>query len=147
MYRRIGARRWFGTLLFVMMANSVRADELVLIVHPSREVKLTLSDIAAIYLKQRRFWDDRTVIVPLNREAGSAEREVFSREVFNAESRTLVTYWNRAYFRGVLPPPTFASDEAVRRFVASEPRAVGYIPAHLVDASVRVVFRFETRVD
>jgi len=141
------ARRWIFILLFVAVAQSARADELVLIVHPAREAHLSLSDIAAIYLKQRRFWDDRTAIVPVNREAGSPTREAFVRVVFNAESRSFVAYWNRAYFRGVLPPPTLASDEAVRRFVASEPRAVGYIPARLLDESVRAIFRFDVTVD
>jgi hypothetical protein len=51
----------------------------------------------------------------------------------------LAVYWNRQYFRGVLPPATLASDEAVKRFVALEPNAVGYIRASQVDESVSVV--------
>ena len=47
----------------------------------------------------------------------------------------------RAYFNGVLPPATLASDEAVRRFVADEPRAIGYVRREAVDDSVRVVMR------
>jgi hypothetical protein len=43
----------------------------------------------------------------------------------------------------VLPPATFASAEAVRRFVAAEPNAIGYVAANAVDDSVRVVLRLD----
>ena len=63
------------------------------------------------------------------------------RQIFGAFARNLIVYWNRQYFKGVLPPATLASNEAVKRFVASEERAIGYVDASAVDASVRVVLR------
>ncbi len=138
---------WRCTLATIMLsiavAGSTRAEPLVVIVHPERTTKIGLPEIAQIYLKQRRFWRDGALILPVNREAKSGPRESFSQAVFGAESRSLIAYWNREYFRGVLPPITLASDIAVRRFVATEPRAIGYIPADLVDDSVRVAFRIE----
>lgn len=135
-------------VMAVVVAASAQAGEMVVIVHPDRAKGLDsnplgLSDIVQIYLRQRRFWNDGTTIFPVNREAGSVSRERFAKTVFGAESRSQVAFWNREYFRGVLPPITLASDAAVRRFVAAEPRAIGYIPLDLVDDSVRVAFRFE----
>jgi hypothetical protein len=40
------------------------------------------------------------------------------------------------YFHGLLPPHVLASTEAVLRFVASTPGAIGYVP--LCDADARV---------
>lgn len=115
------------------------AEELAVIVNKQRMTQLDREEIAQIFLKKRRFWDDGTPMLPVNQSAGSAARASFDTAVFGAGARRLSVYWNRAYFRGVLPPATLASDEAVRRFVVSEPRAIGYIRAGVVDASVRVI--------
>ena len=132
-----------AAVIILAASSSAHAAELVLIVNPERNSHLRLPDIVQIYLKQRRFWPDGGAIIPVNREAGSPVRERFARRVFGEESRSLIAYWNREYFRGVLPPITLASDRAIRRFVATEPRAIGYISADMVDDSVRVAYRFE----
>jgi hypothetical protein len=48
----------------------------------------------------------------------------------------LPAYWNEQYFHGVLPPIILGSEEAVVRYVASRPDAIGYVDARHVDASV-----------
>jgi ABC-type phosphate transport system substrate-binding protein len=129
--------------LLLVMAGPVLAEDLVVIVHPDREVRLTPSEVARIYLRKRRFWEGGERIVPVNRDSESAARRGFTRRIFGEDAAQLVVYWNRQYFQGVLPPATLASDEAVKRFVAREPRAIGYVPAGLADGSVRVVLRLE----
>jgi ABC-type phosphate transport system substrate-binding protein len=120
-----------------------RDPALVVIVHPSRMESLDLSDVARIYLRKRRLWADGTAIVPLNREAGSGPREVFSVRVLGARTAELASYWNRAYFDGVFPPAVLSSGGAVVRYVANEPRAIGYVAPEEVDGSVRVVLTLD----
>jgi ABC-type phosphate transport system substrate-binding protein len=127
--------------LLLALAAPALAEELVVIVHPAREASLDLDEIAQIYLRQRRRWPGGEPIVPVNRESDSPVREWFSQAVLAQSPQRLALYWNQQYFHGVLPPATFASDEAVRRFVAGEKRAIGYIRASALDASVRVVLR------
>ncbi len=126
-------------LVAAALASPASAAGLVVIVHAERETQLTVEQVAQIYLKRRRFWDDGARIVPVNRDSGSDARQFFDRQIFGADARRLVVYWNRRYFRGVLPPATLASDEAVKRFVAGEPRAIGYVHSSVADASVSVV--------
>ncbi len=126
-------------------AAPAAADDLAVIVHPDRSVTLSEAEVARIYLRKRRFWTDGEVIVPVNRDSGSEAREVFVRAVFGEDAPQLVFYWNQQYFKGVLPPATLASDEAVKRFVAEEPLAIGYIDADELDASVRMVLLLEDR--
>ena len=133
-----------GALLAVLLlaaAAPVHGDELVVIVHPERKASLDIDELAQIYLKQRRRWPSGETIVPVNHESGSPVRAGFARAVLRQSPQQLVLYWNRQYFHGVQPPATLASDEAVKRFVASEKRAVGYIRANALDASVRAVLR------
>lgn len=126
-------------------AAPAAAGDLVVIVHGDRDARLSVAEVGHIYLKQRRFWSDGSAIVPVNRDSGSETRERFVRRIFGEDTRRLEVYWNRQYFHGVLPPATLASDEAVKRFVAGEPRAIGYVDSSRIelDASVRVVLRLE----
>ncbi len=41
------------------------------------------------------------------------------------------------------PETPVASTEAVRRYVASDPNAIGYVPVAEVDGSVRVIMHLE----
>lgn len=122
-------------------ARPAAADSGVkVIVHPSRAERLTKDDVRAIYLRQRRLWDDGRAIVPINLEAGSEARERFSESVFGQGSRRLATYWNQRYFEeGGFPPATLASQEAVLRFVAGNENAIGYVTQEDVGDSVKVV--------
>lgn len=127
--------------LVIAGAEIAAADDRIAVVVPaSRTEKLSMEDVAQIYLKKRRFWNDGKPIVAINREASSVERTAFTRAVFEGQARRLDVYWNREYFRGVLPPATLASDDAVRRFVALEPNAIGYVRADTVDKTLRVLF-------
>jgi len=128
-----------GLLVAVAIARPALAEDLAVIVHAERKTQLTVEQVAQIYLKKRRFWDDGKRIVAVNRDSGSAERARFVRRVLGQSAPQLVVYWNRQYFQGVLPPITLASDEAVKRFVAGEPLAIGYVHPRVVDGSVRVV--------
>lgn len=111
------------------------------IVHPSCAETPDLKDIARIYLRERRFWADGTAILPVGQAYGCAVRRRFEARVFGARAATLARHWDQLYFQGVLPPPTLASDAAVREYVAARPGAIGYLDARFVDDSVRVVLR------
>ncbi|MGH7860296.1 MAG: hypothetical protein ACREQY_23450 [Candidatus Binatia bacterium] len=124
--------------------NGGAADvPLAVIVHPDRRVGLSPEDVAQIYLRRKRFWDDGAPVVPLNLPSGTPLRERFSRLMLRQGDKSLAEYWNRQYFYGVLPPATLLSTEAVKRYVASDPNAIGYLPAAEVDPSVRLLFRLE----
>ncbi|MBM4255301.1 MAG: hypothetical protein FJ147_05325 [Deltaproteobacteria bacterium] len=116
---------------------------MAVIVHPQRNGELSSNDIAQIYLRRKRFWDDGTPIVPLNLPSQTPLRTRFSRTVLNQTDARLADYWNRLYYDGILPPATLASTEAVRRYVASDMNAIGYVPEGEVDGSVRVILSLE----
>jgi hypothetical protein len=128
-------------LLLCCVATGAGADDepMAVIVHPDRRDRLDRDDVARIFLARRRFWDDGAPIVPLNLPAGTALRERFSREVLHEQSRDLQRHWNEAYFHGVLPPPVLSSPLAVKRYVAADRNAIGYVPSSDVDDTIRVV--------
>jgi ABC-type phosphate transport system substrate-binding protein len=137
---RARARALIALVIFASVAPT-RAEDLVVIVHLERRASLDIDTLAQIFLKQRRRWPGGDAIVPVNHESRSPVRADFARAVLAQSPQQLAVYWNRQYFLGVLPPATLASDEAVKRFVASEKRAIGYIRANALDASVRAALR------
>ena len=142
----MGTRLFILALAFTLLAPSSIAGQesrVAVIVHPERRAELSPEEVAQIYLRRKRFWDDGTVIVPLNLPSQAPLRVHFSQRVLNQTEPRLADYWNRLYFDGILPPATLASTEAVRRYVASDPNAIGYVPVSEVDGSVRVVLHLE----
>jgi ABC-type phosphate transport system substrate-binding protein len=131
--------------LTILAPSSIAGQEVrvAVIVHPGRHAELSLEEVAQIYLRRKRFWDDGALIVPLNLPSQATLRARFSRLVLNQTEARLADYWNREYFYGILPPTTLASTEAVRRYVASDPNAIGYVPVSEVDGSVHVVLQLE----
>lgn len=114
---------------------------MTLIAHPTRAGRMTEADVRAIYLKRKRLWSDGQPIIPINREAGSDARELFSERVFGQSSRRLAAYWNQRYFEaGEFPPATLASEEGVVRFVSDNRNAIGYVTsADLADSVAAVL--------
>ncbi len=134
-------RRLFALFLVALLLPAVAGGgdlRIAVIVHRDRRDALDVTDVAQIYLRKRRFWNDGSPIIPLNREAGTSIREAFSGRVFGTTSEQLSGYWNQQYFHGVLPPATLSSSQSTRRFVASEPNAIGYVEVDAVDETVRV---------
>ncbi len=136
-------RRLYIVLCAAMLASTAAFTEehvpIAVVVHPARADRLGTEELAEIYLKKRRFWDDGAPILPLNQPPGTTARESFSRRVLGGTSQSFAEYWNEQYFHGIFPPATLSSDEAVKRYVAAERNAIGYIEATDVDDTVRVV--------
>ena len=96
-------------------------------------------ELALIYKRKKRFWPDGRRIAPVNLPASQAVRRAFSVAILGHTPEELDEYWRDQYFHGELPPFVASSEEAVIRFVASTPGAVGYISACLADKRIAVL--------
>ena len=105
--------------------------------------KITREELALIFEKKKRFWDDGQRIQAVNLSATNALRRAFSMQIYGQSPEELDDYWRDMYFHGVLPPYVLASEEAVIRFVASTPGAIGYISRCLTDHRVSVIMRLD----
>jgi hypothetical protein len=145
--------RCVGWVLFVLVAGVVdaprcaRGEEptdvaLVVVVSATSPVRrVTLDELRELYLRRQRLWADGSRAIPINLPPDSPVRELFSRRVLGRSTRDLVSYWNARYFDGITPPTVLPSTSAVRAYLATEPGAIAYLPAHEVDAECRVVLR------
>lgn len=97
------------------------------------------SELAAIYRRKKNYWQDGTKIQAVNLPVESQARRIFSEAILGYAPEELEQYWNDRYFHGVLPPYVLTSEEAVIRFVAETPGAIGYVPYCDVDKRVAIV--------
>ncbi|MFG6486216.1 hypothetical protein ACG04R_05995 [Roseateles sp. BYS78W] len=112
---------------------------IAVVMGPGPVTTVNLPTVAAIFRRKRQLWDDGSRIVPVNLPAAHALRRQFSLRLFKRSPEDMQDYWNDQYFHGVLPPAVLASEEAVIRFVASTPGAIGYVSSCTQDKRVIVV--------
>lgn len=111
------------------------------IVNKANPVKtLTVAELRRIFMKQTRMWPHADSIVPVDWDATSPNREVFSRQVLARSVREMGDYWvQQSVTQGLTPPSTQRSSRALLRFVASVTGAIGYLPPGEVDDTVAIV--------
>lgn len=106
------------------------------------KIQISSDELSSIYKLKKKFWDDNMLVVPVNRDASSKEREKFTEAVFNLSTQDMAEYWNRLRFQGKFPPVVQVSDQAVLAFVRRIPGAIGYIAAgHSDPIGVKVLKR------
>lgn len=123
----------------ILPALSQATDEVMaVIVSPSHGKALKKEDLALVFKRKKLFWNDGGKIQPVNLPAANPLRRAFSQAALGATPEELEKYWNDMYFHGVSPPFVLGSEEAVLRFVAETPGAIGYVSLCSVDARVAV---------
>lgn len=75
----------------------------------------------------------------LPRAADHPVRHQFSLQIVNRNSEVMRDYWDTQYFQGVSPSYALASVEALIQFVASTPGVTDNVPAHSVNAQVKIL--------
>ena len=136
-----------GRLLVIVLllfgCGDLWAADFIVIANASvPATKLTPDELSAIYLLRTSNWQDGTRIVPVNREAGSNARAVFSLRVLGQPQAALDAHWNRMNFKGITPPLIQDSDKAVLAFVQKVSGAIGYVSASTELKNVKVLAEF-----
>lgn len=135
--------RFLGAaLLFACLAGaSARAADLVVIVSARNPVTALRADqVAAIFLGQSVRFPDGTEAVPYDLRLGAPIRDEFYARVTNKTPALLKAHWSKMVFTGRGQPPAELPDSAaVRRKVAGDLDAIGYIERGALDGSVHAV--------
>ena len=136
--------RTYLLILGMLWASFGEAGGLLVIASPQVPVeKITVNHLADIYALKKSQWSNQIPMVPVNREASSDARDVFSEAVFKMPSEDLVELWNKLRFEGKHPPLTQISDHAVLAFVRNVPGAIGYISDNETPTGVKVLLRLQ----
>jgi hypothetical protein len=120
-------------LLFIVAGASVRAEEIVVVVNPAA-APISREEIADVFLARNSAW------TPLDQPADSPIYLEFYKKATGRDSAQIKAIWSRILFTGRgVPPKQLLDSSAVKKAVAANPHALGYIPKSAVDDSVKVV--------
>lgn len=138
------ARRAAITGLGLALAFADRtsiADVVAVVSSKSAITALSKSQIEDIFFGRVAHLPAGLQAVPLDQAEGSLARDEFYTKVAGKSPAQMKAYWSRIIFTGRgQPPKEVTSDTDLRKRVAKDPTAIGYIDASLVNESVRVVF-------
>lgn len=127
-------------LLTTATAAAVGGD-MVLIAHRSVPVdRISKGGLSRLYLRGGAHWPDGTAALPFDVAGEPPHKLAFYRENLERSLYEVRAQRARQIFTGIgdVPDTVSSFDEMIRR-VAATPGAVGYVPAAMVDGSVRAL--------
>lgn len=123
-----------------MFAASASADVVVVVSARSAVTRLTAEQVTRIFLGKTETLPNGGHAIPIDQAEGNTIRDEFYSKVANKSSSQVTAYWAKIIFTGDgHPPKLLEGNMAVRKAVADNPSAIGYIDKSAVDSSVRVI--------
>ena len=134
---------YLATITACLVSMGTFADFAV-IVHPDNTENFSASDIKEIYLGKIKSFDDGEKIDVVNLKPSHNVKEIFDKKILKKSPRQVKAYWAKIVFTGRgMPPSEVESPEKAKELVASNPKAIAYIPLADIDTSVKNVFEFK----
>jgi len=120
-------------LVSLLLASQAARADIAVVGHPSAAA-LTKEQITDIYLGKSQ------AAQPLDLPEASPLRASFYEKATGKDPAQVKATWARLAFTGKGQPPKEAADAAaVKKEVAANPKAIGYIDKSTADASVKVL--------
>lgn len=133
----------FKSALFLALAGLAFAAQaqVVVVVNPkSAAGSMTADQVASIFLGKSNTLPSGAAAVAVDQPESAAVREQFYTKVTGKSSAQVKAAWSRLVFSGkATPPKELGSSAEVKKFVAGNADAIGYIEKSAVDGSVKVV--------
>jgi ABC-type phosphate transport system substrate-binding protein len=118
------------------LASAQAWAEVVVVVNPkAAETSMTKDEVTQYFLGKS------TALTPVDQADGSPIRAEFYKKVADKDAAQAKALWAKLVFTGKATMPKEAASSAdVKKAVAANPKAIGYIEKSAVDASVKVVY-------
>jgi len=118
----------------VLLAQSASAEVVAVVGAKSPAAAMTKDQVAQVFLGKS------TSMTPVDQADGSAIRGEFYKKVADKDAAQAKALWSKLVFTGkAAPPKEVASGADVKKAVAADPKAIGYIDKAEVDSTVKVV--------
>ncbi|MEO8360817.1 MAG: phosphate ABC transporter substrate-binding protein [Vicinamibacteria bacterium] len=120
---------------------AIAAAEMVAVVAAKSGVTtLSRNQVMDVFLGKAIRFPDGTIAIPIDQAEGSAERNAFYSEFGGKSPAQIKAHWSKVIFTGRgRPPREVLNGVEVKKFIARNPGAIGYIDSTLVDGDVRVI--------
>jgi ABC-type phosphate transport system substrate-binding protein len=123
------------------LASLAAQAEFVVIVNPKNPAaSMSADQVAQVFLGRTASFPGGGTALPLDHKEGSPLRDEFYGKVTDKNPGQVKAYWAKQMFSGKGQPPREMGTSAdVKRAVAADPTAIGYIEKAALDATVKSV--------
>lgn len=122
------------------LVGAVHAQVAVVVGAKSPTATMTADQVAGIFLGKSSTLPGGATAAAVDQSESAAIREQFYTKVTGKQAAQVKAAWSRLVFSGKgTPPKEMASSADVKKFLAGNPDAIGYIEKSAVDATVKVV--------
>jgi ABC-type phosphate transport system substrate-binding protein len=129
-----------SVLTLSLMVNTATADIVVVVSSASAITSLSNAQVTDIFLGKVGRFPNGALAVPIDQAEGTQAREEFYVSFAGKSSAQIRSYWAKIIFTGRgQPPRTAANSIEVRKLLAANPQAIGYIERSAIDSSVKVL--------
>lgn len=125
-----------ASLLCALSAAAFSASaETVVIVNKANPATRMFSEQASQF-----FLGKSTMFTPIDQAEGSPIRADFYHKAADKDPAQVKAIWSKIVFTGKgTPPKEYSSNAEVKKAVAADPKAIGYIDKSAVDDTVKVI--------
>ena len=138
---RVRLSALFG-LSLGLAVGPVAADVVAVVSSTSEVTALSKAQVADIFLGKVSRFANGAQAVPIDQQEGSPARDEFYLAYAGKSAAQMKSHWAKIIFTGRgQPPKTVSSGVEVKKLIAANPHAIGYIERSSVDSSVKVLQR------
>jgi ABC-type phosphate transport system substrate-binding protein len=134
-----------ATVAFALLSvggNVAAADVVAVVSSASAITELSKAQVSEIFLGRVSRFPNGAPAVPIDQAEGSQARDEFYFAYTGKSPAQLKAHWAKIVFTGRGQPPKSAPNSSeIRRLLAANPQAIGYLERSEVDGSVRVLER------
>ncbi len=133
-------RGLIGVLAALPMSARADDEPVVAVIHKDNPNAVDLALVRRAFVGLVKAWPDGSPLRPFDQPEDSEVRAQFCQQVLHKSLGTVKAIWAQNIFTGKgYPPKVLASDAEVRRVVAADRQALGYLRRSQLDDSVREV--------
>jgi len=130
-------KKLFSVLLLSALGAAAlpASAEIVVIVSKQNPATRMFSEQASQF-----FLGKSNLFTPVDQADGSAIRNEFYKKVADKDAAQVKALWSKLVFTGkATPPKEYPNSADVKKAVAADPKAIGYIDKSAVDDTVKVI--------
>ncbi|MES2257025.1 MAG: hypothetical protein V4724_00830 [Pseudomonadota bacterium] len=118
----------------MLAAGPVQAETVVIVSQKNPATRMFSEQAAQFFLGKS------TMFTPIDQAEGSPIRAEFYHKVAEKDPAQVKAIWSKLVFTGkATPPKEYRTSAEVRKAVAEDPKAIGYIDKSAVDDTVKVI--------
>jgi len=128
------------TVALLSLGAAAQAQVAVIVNPKSPTASMTADQVASIFLGKSNTLPSGATAAAVDQPESAAVREQFYTKVTGKQAAQVKAAWSRLVFSGkATPPKELASSAEVKKFVAGNADAIGYVEKSAVDGTVKAV--------